>query len=220
MLRLIFTICLLGTWLNAIEIIDRPFAFGDTRTKLTLEYIKEHYGITTESTTIIPRIILIHYTAVETLEGSYARFIEETLPTDRPDIANASALNVSAHFMVDRDGTIYRLMDETTMGRHVIGLNYSSIGIENVGGSKGYDDLTDAQLQANSELATYLSQKYSTITYLVGHHEYRCFEGHPLWLEVDEGYRTKKPDPGAAFMKRLRALQPAFKTPPCGTAHD
>ncbi len=37
--------------------------------------------------------------------------------------------------MVDRDGTRYRLMPETYMARHVIGLNYYSIGIENVGGS-------------------------------------------------------------------------------------
>ena len=32
---------------------------------------------------------------------------------------------------VDRDGTICRLMPETWMARHVIGLNYSAIGIEN-----------------------------------------------------------------------------------------
>ncbi len=215
MLKFLLTPLIFIISLDAIEIIDRPISFGDKRKELTREYIKARYGIETESITIVPKIILIHYTAFDTLEESYGRLASETLPTDRPDIANASALNVSAHFMVDRDGTIYRLMDETAMARHVIGLNYSSIGIENV--ARGKKSLTDAQLQANSDLIRYLKEKYGTISYLVGHHEYRCFESHPLWLEIDEGYRTKKPDPGKAFMQKLRNRFPGLEPAPC---HD
>ncbi len=220
MLKFIVTILITLNVVHAIDIIDRPIPFGEKRHELTLQYIKEHYGITVQNATIIPKVILIHYTAVTTLDESLARFESETLPTDRPDIANASALNVSTHFMVDRDGTIYRLMDETTMARHVIGLNYSSIGIENVGGAKGYDDLTPEQLKANTQLVTYLQQKYPTLEYLVGHHEYRCFEDHSLWLEKDEGYRTKKPDPGPKFMGRLRQFHPTMKPAPCDVKND
>ena len=36
----------------------------------------------------------------------------------------------SAQFLVDRDGTIYSLMPETFMARHVIGLNLSSIELK------------------------------------------------------------------------------------------
>jgi hypothetical protein len=34
--------------------------------------------------------------------------------------------------------------------------------------------------------------------------EYREFEGHPLWLELDESYRTEKVDPGDRFMTAVR----------------
>jgi len=56
---------------------------------------------------------------------------------------------------------------------------------------------------ANIKLVNYLASKYP-IEYLIGHHEYTRFEGHELWLEVDAGYRTKKDDPGASFMLKVR----------------
>jgi len=106
--------------------------------------------------------------------------------------------------MVDRDGTVYRLMDETSMGRHTIGLNYSSIAIENVGGKDNKDNLTPSQLRSNIDLIDYLTHKYKSIEYLIGHHEYTDFVKHPLWLEKDKRYRTKKYDPGDIFMNKLR----------------
>ena len=121
----------------------------------------------------------------------------------RKDIAKASALNVSAHYLVDRDGTVYRLMPDNHMARHVIGLNYNAIGIENV--AKNANDLTAAQVQANIALVKYLKRKYPTIKYLIGHHEYRRMEKTPLWLEKDKGYRTKKYDPGVKFMDEVRS---------------
>jgi beta-N-acetylhexosaminidase len=136
---------------------------------------------------------------------SFARFKPQKLLSDRTDIASASSLNVSAHFLVARDGKIFRLMPDNWMARHVIGLNYSSIGIENVGGSGNRkDDLTDAQRQANVQIIRYLRNKYPSIEYLIGHHEYRQMEKTALWLEKDKGYRTVKSDPGIKFMQKLR----------------
>ena len=119
------------------------------------------------------------------------------------------------HFMVERDGTIHQLMPLDYMGRHVIGLNYSSIGIENVGGEGYVQDLTVEQLLANIFLVNYLKKKFSTIEYVVGHHEYRCFEKTSLWLEKDDGYRTKKYDPGEIFMRDIRGNIKGFKEAPC-----
>ena len=104
--------------------------------------------------------------------------------------------------MVDRDGTIYQLLPETTMARHVIGLNHCAIGVENVGGTEELP-LTKAQLKSNIWLVKYLKDKYD-IDYLIGHYEYTLFENHPLWLEIDEGYRTVKTDPGPEFMANVR----------------
>ena len=67
-------------------------------------------------------------------ESAWKTFDRETLGPDRPELGKADEVNVSAHFLVDRDGTIYRLMPETRLARHVIGLNWCAIGIENVGG--------------------------------------------------------------------------------------
>lgn len=221
MLRIPLLLLAAAVLSSALEIVDRPIPFGPERTKESLKYMRHHYGIDAKTIAIVPKIILIHATGIDSFDDSLKRFLPETLPADRPDIADGGRVNVSAHFMVDSDGTVYRLMEESAMARHVIGLNDSAIGIENVGGGNGhYANLTGAQLQANRELIAYLMQKYPTIEYLVGHHEYRCMEKTPLWLERDASYRTRKTDPGAAFMERLRALLPALKQPPCGEERD
>jgi N-acetyl-anhydromuramyl-L-alanine amidase AmpD len=153
-------------------------------------------------------MIVLHWTAIDGLEDSFDAFDPETLRGSRPDLGGADEVNVSIHFLVDRDGTIYRLMPETWMARHVIGLNHSAIGVENVGGGDSIDNMTDAQIAVNIELVRYLAEKYPTIRYLIGHSEYRRFEGHPLWRELDPTYRTEKVDPGDRFMAAVRAGVP------------
>lgn len=205
---------LLSLTLNAtIQILDRPIIFNDKRVALSKEYIQQHYGLTVDDIKIQARIIVVHWTATNDLNCSMQRFEKPILPSDRPIIKQASPLNVSTHFVVDRNGTIYRLMDERLMARHVIGLNYCSIGIENVGGAKNVDNLTPAQFKANIKLIKYLKNKNPDIEYLIGHHEYTDFEDHPLWLEKDEEYRTLKHDPGDDFMLKLRNHFPGLKAP-------
>ncbi len=188
-----------------LKIIDKPIDFGKERIEMTKAYIKKHYGFEVENIEIEPKIIVLHWTAEMSFDKSFKRLQPQKLFSDRKDIAKASALNVSSQFLVDRDGTIYRLMPENWMARHVIGLNYYSIGIENVGGKGNKrDDLTPAQLKSNIALVRYLKEKYPTITYLIGHHEYRQMEKTDLWLELDKGYRTKKTDPGDRFMSDVR----------------
>jgi beta-N-acetylhexosaminidase len=196
--------------LNAIEIKQLPLDFGETRVELTRQYIKNSYGIEVLDINIIPKIIVIHHTAMDDLKESYERFKPEILTSDRKYIKKAGNLNVSAQFLVDFDGTIYSTMPETYMARHVIGLNLSSIGIENIGGNK--KPLTKAQLEANIKLVRYLKEKYKTIEYLIGHYEYTKFENHPLFLEKDKNYRTIKHDPDENFMESLRANFPDLKS--------
>jgi beta-N-acetylhexosaminidase len=191
--------------IQPLKIIDKPIDFGPERIAMTKEYIKSHYGKEVNNIEITPKIILLHWTAEMDFDKSFKRLLPEKLLSDRKDIVKASALNVSSQFMVARDGTIYRLMPETWMARHVIGLNYSSIGIENVGGKGNkIDDLTPAQRQANIDLVFYLKAKYPSIEYLVGHHKYKQMESTSLWLEKDKGYRTVKADPGEKFMNDIR----------------
>ncbi len=201
-MKTLITILLLTLYIYAIEIKQLPIEFSQNRVELTKEYIKKSYGLDVKNINIIPKMIVIHHTASDDFKESFDRFYPEFLLSDRKDIQKAGSLNVSAQFLVDSDGTIYSLMNETYMARHVIGLNLSSIGIENVGGDK--KSLTPEQLKANIELVKYLKEKYKTIEYLIGHYEYRNFENHPLFLEKDATYRTIKHDPSVEFMEKLR----------------
>lgn len=187
---------------QSLQIVDKPIVFDEERVRLTLEYMEEHYGMTPDTPAIDPRMIVVHWTAYPTLARSFEAFYAPTLSASRPTIRQASRLNVSVPYLIDRDGTIYQLMPDTLMARHVIGLNHCAIGIENVGDGGQYP-LTDAQLAANVRLIRHLAQQYP-IDYVIGHHEYRQFIGHPLWKEKDPTYLTDKDDPGAAFMIRLR----------------
>jgi len=202
-----------------LQIIDKPIDFGKERIEMTKAYIAKHYGKRVKDITITPKIIVLHWTAEMDFYRSFNRLKPQYLLTDRKDIAKASLLNVSAHFLIDRNGRIYRLMPENWMARHVIGLNYSAIGVENVGGKGNKkDDLTPAQHAANKRLVRYLKEKYPTIEYLIGHHEYRQMEHTPHWLEKDKGYRTIKHDPGEKFMREVRdaVKDLGLKAPPKG----
>jgi beta-N-acetylhexosaminidase len=188
------------------SIIYRPINFEQKRIEMTKAYTKQHYEINAQNIEIEPKIIVLHWTAIMDFEDCFERLRGNKLFSNRGDIAAAGALNVSSHFMVARDGTIYQLMPDNWMARHVIGLNYSSIGVENVGGKDNIEeDLTDAQVDANVKLVKYLKTKYPNIEYLIGHHEYQRMKSSPLWLELDPLYITPKADPGDKFMNMVRS---------------
>ncbi len=199
---LVLFFCLIFKGL-AQKIIDRPIIYDSTRKVLSLEYLKKRHGLEQSEPTLTPKMIVAHWTAIPTLGGSFNAFNPVMLPSFRKELKGASPLNASIHFLVDRDGTIYRLMPETLMARHVIGLNWCALGIENVGDGNKFP-LTEAQLKSNILLVKYLKKKYASIEYLIGHLEYTSFQNTPLWKESDSNYRTEKDDPGIDFMIRLR----------------
>jgi len=201
---LIFLVCLIVSSCAGVNIIDKPITFDEERKQLSLDYLEKRYGIVKNEPSIEPQMIVVHWTAIPSFEKSFNAFKQVKLPNSRPEITDASSLNVSAQFLVDQDGTVYRLLPETTMARHVIGLNHCAIGIENVGGTKDMP-LTKKQLKSNIQLIKYLKKQFPKIDYVIGHYEYTQFENHPLWLEVDEKYRTEKTDPGRDFIETIRS---------------
>lgn len=202
------------------KIVDKPITWDQERTDLTLEYRKLHQGGDPKDVQIVPKAIVLHWTGGTTkFEATWDHFQQNRIEGQRSLLAKNGALNVAAQFVVDRDGTIYRLMPETSFARHCIGLNQVAIGVENVGdGSK--NKLTDAQIAADIALVRYLKNKYPKIEYLIGHHEYRRMESTPLWNETITDYRTKKWDPGDDFMTKVRAqlTDLNLKVPPPGPA--
>lgn len=210
----------LGPRPDIIESHRTPIS--ETRVELTLDYLERHHaalhaerrdvpGI--EAIRFEPRVVVLHYTVIPTLQQTLDYFAREEIEAARATIRENGRLNVGIHFVVDRDGSIYGLYPETIIARHTIGLNHVAIGIENIGnGDLGSDaelPMTEAQLAANVALVRYLAGRYPSLEWVVGHHEYRDFEdpghpGHGLFVEDKPDYRTEKSDPGAGFMAAFR----------------
>ena len=195
----------------------------EERVRLTREYLRIHNPAlaatlpaedVAESISFEPRLIVVHYTAIPTLEETLEAFAGLHIDSNRELILANGLLNVGIQFVVDRDGTIYGLYPETVIARHTIGLNHVAIGIENVGDGdlgrrRATAPLTAEQLEANVALVRYLAGRYPSIEYLIGHSEYRQLErprhpAHDLFHEELPAYRTDKVDPGRRFLKRLR----------------
>jgi N-acetylmuramoyl-L-alanine amidase len=206
-------------------VIDRRFEIPveGERVRLTKQYLRLHNPSLFEdlptadsagSISFKPRMIVIHFTAIPTLEATMNYFGSSRIDGDREKIRRNGDLNVGVQFVIDRDGTIYSLYPETIMARHVIGLNHVAIGIENVGNGDLGDSsarypLTADQLSANVTLVRYLKGRYADLEFLIGHQEYRDVEhkshpAHNLFYEEFPEYRTEKSDPGGRFMRQLR----------------
>ena len=79
---------------------------------------------------------------------------------------------VCAHYVIDRDGTVYGLVPTTVMCRHTVGLNWTAIGIEHVGTSDGQVLGNRRQLRASLRLTRRLQGRYRIKTRnVIGHAE-------------------------------------------------
>lgn len=186
--------------------MDRPIPFPTERIDLTLAYRKQHQGYTGSEITMVPSVVVLHWTGGSTAISAWNTFAPARAADARPELASAGEVNVSAHFIVDRDGTIWKLMPENWMARHCIGLNQVAIGIENVGSSDldgASSPLTAAQVEANIALIRDLKTRWP-LERVIGHLEYRKMEGTSYFLELDPNYRTGKPDPGKLFTQAVR----------------
>ena len=67
------------------------------------------------------------------------------------------------HFLVRKDGKIYRLRPEDKVGAHAYGSNYNSLGIC-FEGDYMQEDMLEAQKAAGKELVAYLKNKYNIKT--------------------------------------------------------
>lgn len=73
------------------------------------------------------------------------------------------------HFLVRKNGLIYRLRPENKIGAHASGSNYNSLGICFEGNFE-VEEMPDIQVQAGKELVAYLKNKYG-INKVQGHRD-------------------------------------------------
>jgi N-acetyl-anhydromuramyl-L-alanine amidase AmpD len=149
-------------------IVARPIPFGAARRAQTAAYAARHYGPRYRTWRLVhPRVIVEHYTANTSFAATW-----NTFARDRRDPELHELPGVCAHFVVDRDGTIYQLVPVGTICRHTVGLNYTAIGIEHVGTSDAQVLGNVRQLRASLALTRWLAARFRiAVRDVVGHAE-------------------------------------------------
>lgn len=200
-------------------IVSKPVPFGAARKAETAAYAQRHYGVGTWRLGT-PKVIVEHYTANESFSATW-----NTFASNSPDPELNELPGTCAHFVIDRDGTIYQLVSLTVVCRHTVGLNYTAVGIEHVGTSDSEILANRRQLGASLRLTAWLMGRYGIqLRNVIGHNEsltspyhheryasWRC-QTHGDWTRADMN----------VYRRRLAALAARYRVPlgPAATPVD
>jgi N-acetylmuramoyl-L-alanine amidase len=179
------------------HIVWHPFTYGPRRRAEMAAYSRRHYG-TASWHLVDPQVIVEHYTA-----GTSVTSVFNYYEANSPHMGELPG--VCAHFLIDTDGTIYQEASLAVRCRHVIGINYTAIGIEHVGTSDAQILRNAAMMRSSLRLTVWLMAKFHIqARNVIGHAEslmspyhheayasWRCLT-HADWLHRDmQTYRTR-----------------------------
>jgi hypothetical protein len=151
----------------------KPIPYGAERRADMAAYARRHYGID-DYRLRNPRVIVEHYTVTSTFAPVY-----NTFARNEPDVELHELPGICSHYVIDRDGTIYRLVPTSIMCRHTVGLNWTAIGIEHVGMSDAQVMGNRRQLAASLRLTRALQGRFRISTRnVIGHNESRSSPFH------------------------------------------
>ena len=142
---------------STLKIVEKPIEFNKERTQLSIQYLRERHGIIQSNASIVPQMIVLHYTGGGSIKSVFNYFNNTLIEDARKLNKDQSILNVSAHYLVDRDGTVYHLLADTLLARHAIGLNFCAIAVENIGSED--QPLTKEEVMANANFVRSLWAK-------------------------------------------------------------
>lgn len=137
---------------NALTIVDKLVSFG--------------FSVPSKNRTIDTIVIHSSYDLIGSEEYSVSGTIKEY-----------EGYGVSPHYLIDRQGTIYRLVDDANIAYHAgesqmpdgrTGVNAFSIGVEILNTEQ--DHYTDKQYQSTKDLIVYLKERHP-IKFVVGHND-------------------------------------------------
>jgi beta-N-acetylhexosaminidase len=181
------------------RIVQKPIPFGAQRRAETAVYASRHYGLSTWRL-LHPHVIVEHYTAGNSFSSAW-----NTFASDAPDAELHERPSTCAHFVIDRDGTIYQLVPLGVICRHTVGLNWTAIGIEHVGTSDASILDNPRQLASSLALTLWLMHRFDiSLPNVIGHSEslmspyhrelygpWRC-QTHGDWSRADmQVYRAR-----------------------------
>jgi N-acetylmuramoyl-L-alanine amidase len=185
------------------RVVSKPIPYDAQRKADMRAYARRHYGID-DHRLRDPKVIVQHYTVTDTFQPVY-----EAFAPNRPDPELGELPGVCAHYVIDRDGTIYQLVSTRIMCRHTVGLNWTSIGIEHVGRSDAQVLGNRRQMAASLRLTRMLQGRHEIATRnVIGHNENRS---SPFHRERVARLRSQThgdfPKPAAdAYRRRLERL--------------
>lgn len=142
-------------------------------------------------------MVVLHYTGMQSADEALTRMCD-------------AKAKVSAHYMIDEDGTVTRMVPEEKRAWHagksywrgITDVNSASVGIElvNPGHEWGYRPFTDAQMEALVPLLAAIVQRHKVpIANVVGHSDIAP---------------ARKDDPGELFeWEQLARYKLALPTP-------
>ena len=124
-------------------------------------------------------MIVQHYTDGPSFSSAWHTFANNSRH-------NGELPGTCTHFIIDTRGTIYQLVRLTIRCRHVVGINYTSVGIEHVGTSDRMVLDNRRQMRASLRLTVWLMARFDVnVGNVIGHAEalrspYH-FELYPDW---------------------------------------
>jgi N-acetylmuramoyl-L-alanine amidase len=180
-------------------LVDKLIDFPLRRKLQMARYSQRHYGQRSYRLQD-PRVIVEHYTDGPTMMSAWW-----TMAGNSPNVGEYPG--VCAHFIVDTDGTVYRLVPLRLRCRHTIGLNQTAIGIEHVGSSDRQVMSNAPQRRASLRLTLWLMDRYGIqVRNVIGHGESLMSplrrESYPAWrcmTHTDFSHRTMN-----GYRQRLR----------------
>ena len=93
---------------------------------------------------------------------------EASLKATLDEFQNPTGRQVSAHYVIDKNGDIYQMVSDSERANHCRGANQSSIGIEHV--AKPNEALTDEQAKSSAALIAWLLEQYDvSVANVYGH---------------------------------------------------
>jgi N-acetyl-anhydromuramyl-L-alanine amidase AmpD len=144
-------------------------------------YSKHHYG-QYKWRLNNPQLIVIHYAEAGSIGAIYSTF-----RTDQPDVEFHELPNVCSHFAVAASGAVYKFVPPTIRCRHVVGLNYTAIGVEHVGFSDQDILNRPAQLNASLQFTQWLRCRFGLpVSHVIGHNESLS---SPFYKELDPRFQ-------------------------------
>jgi hypothetical protein len=188
------------------RIVEDHIPYGPERKKQMAAYSKRHYGTRTWHLTRRKAIVL-HFTAGPSYESARNHFASNS--PNRGELPG-----VCAHYIVDKDGTIYETVDPDIRCRHAIGLNHRSVGIEMVqeaGRSSHWADRQilerRPQIRAALRLVSYLRSRFEVrMGNVIGH----AMANNSSYFRDLEGWRNDHTDwvwrDVKVFRRRLKRM--------------